>query len=309
MKSKITTSVGYASCHAGKMTMLLILALLVSAPAFGQRLFMKYQSAPGWQFEEEGKRRLFDYNDRMDFDGDGRPEMVLEQVNEQGERIDLFVVDPEDLDVVWHLDEARLAALGVHVPEEFPFAGFFGFSASDDEIRFAVFGGPRAGALKVIDPSTNQIFFEFPQGAGKTASADTLRFAIFDVDGDDYPDLIVNDPATQTVQVWGAETTRTATEGDIEVALLRLFQSYPNPFRASTTITYEVEQAGPVTVTVYDALGRKVKTLVDGHQPVGSHAVVWDGRDAAGQPVAAGTYFYRLLVGEAVMSKQAIRVK
>ncbi|MFQ5570717.1 MAG: FlgD immunoglobulin-like domain containing protein [Rhodothermales bacterium] len=88
-----------------------------------------------------------------------------------------------------------------------------------------------------------------------------------------------------------------------------LQQSYPNPFRTSTTITYDVEQPGPVTVTVYDALGRKVKTLVDAHQAVGSHAVVWDGREAGGQAVASGTYFYRLQVGEAVVIKQMVRVK
>ena len=306
-KSKISFAQSLRSCHASKMTTLLILTLLASIPAFGQGLGLKYQGPLGYYTTES---QIFDaYNDRMDFDGDGVPELVLEQVNEQGKRIEFLVINQADQSVLWILDESVNEALGVHVPEEFPFTGFFSFSATDDEIRFAVFGGPRAGALKVIDPSTNEIFFEFPRSEGKTAATDTLRFAIFDVDGDDYPDLIVNDPATQTVQVWGIETTSTATEEDIEAALLSLFQSYPNPFRTSMTITYEVEQPGPVTVTVYDALGRKVKTLVDARQPAGSHAVAWDGRDAGGQPVAAGTYFYRLCVGEAVMSKQAIRVK
>ena len=290
-----------------KMTTLLILTLLMSSPAFGQGLGLKYQGPLGYYTTES--QIINAYRDRMDFDGDGTPELILERVNEQGKRIEFVVINQADQSVLWILDESVNEALGVHVPEEFPFTGFFPFSASDDEIRFAVFGRPRAGALKVIDPSTNEIFFEFPRNAGKAASTDTLRFAIFDVDGDDYADLIINDPATQTVQVWGTETTSTATEDDIEAALSHLLQNYPNPFRTSTTITYEVEQPGSVTVTVYDALGRKVKTLVDARQPVGSHAVVWDGRDAGGQPVAAGTYFYRLLVGEAARSKQAIRVK
>lgn len=189
------------------------------------------------------------------------------------------------------------------------FIGFFPFAASDDEIRVAVFGGRSVGVLKIIDPSTNQVLFVFPQSANKVGSMDELRFAILDVDGDEYPDLIVSDPETQTVQVWGAKATNTATEDEIEAALLHLFQNYPNPFRTSTTIAYEVEQPGPVTVIVYDALGRKVKTLVDAQQPVGSHAVVWDGRDAGGQPVASGIYFYRLRVGDTVSSKQALRVR
>ena len=305
MQPKVDAS--KSNIHNSKMTTLFILTLLVSSPVFGQRLIKKYKSPPGYYTTES--QIIDDYSNRMDFDGDGRPEMVLEQVNDQGVRIDLFVVDPEDLDVLWHLDEAELAELGVHVPEEFPIIGFFSFSASDDEVRVAVFGGSAAGVLIHIDPRSNQILFVFPENAGKAAGTDTLRFAIFDIDGDDYVDLIVSDPATQTVQVWGAQTTSTATEDDIEAALSHLLQNYPNPFRTSTTITYEVEQPGPVRVTVYDALGRKVKTLVDAQQPVGSHHVTWDGRDAGGQAVAAGTYFYRLRVGEAVMSKQAIRIK
>ncbi len=114
------------------------------------------------------------------------------------------------------------------------------------------------------------------------------------------------DPAHHCV---GAEATNTATEEDIEAAQPSLFQSYPNPFRTTTTIAYAIEQPGPVTITVYDALGRAVKTLVDTHQPAGTHAVTWDGRDAGGKAVAAGMYVYHLRVGETTSSQQVIRVR
>ena len=304
MIPKNTTSVGCASYHASKPTVLFILTLLVNSFAFGQGLVNKYQSPPGFTLNRGGT--VPGYSDRMDFDGDGTPEIVLEQVNGEVLRIELVVINHEELVVMWQLDESALAALGI---ADLPFIGFFPFSASDDEIRVAVFGGRAAGLLKGVDPSTNQTLFVFPKSANKAGSTDELRFAIFDIDGDNYPDLIVSDPETQTVQVWGAEAVGTAIEADIEAALRPLFQSYPNPFRTSTTIAYEVEQPGPVTIIVYDALGRKVKTLVDAQQPMGVHQVVWDGRDGGGQAVAAGTYFYRLRVGEAVMSKQTIRLK
>ena len=64
-----------------------------------------------------------------------------------------------------------------------------------------------------------------------------------------------------------------------------------------------------MTITVYDLLGRAVRTLVDETQPVGRYEAAWDGRDAGGQPVASGTYFHRLCVGDRVSSKQAICVR
>ncbi|MFQ5570719.1 MAG: T9SS type A sorting domain-containing protein [Rhodothermales bacterium] len=279
--------------------------LLISIPAFGQ-FVKKYQSPSGFDLDLPGP--LPEYEERMDFDGDGTLELVLEHVDDQGNPIDFVVINHEQQVVLWRLDESDLDAIVDAQTDPWGFIGFFPFSPTDD-VRVAVFGGRIAGFLQGVDPATNQTLFVFPRSANKSGSADELRYAIFDVDGDSYPDLIVSDPATQTVQVWGVETTSTATEEDIEAALLHLFQSYPNPFRESTTITYEVKQPGPVTVTVYDALGRKVKTLVDAQQVPGSHAVTWDGRDAGGQAVAAGIYFYRLRLGDTVYSKQTIRVK
>ena len=68
----------------------------------------------------------------------------------------------------------------------------------------------------------------------------------------------------------------------------------PNPFNPSTTISYAVPHAGPVTLRIFDVAGRRVRTLHDGAQRAGYHTVVWDGRDGAGRGVASGTYYYRL---------------
>lgn len=73
-------------------------------------------------------------------------------------------------------------------------------------------------------------------------------------------------------------------------------QNHPNPFRPATTIDYDVTATDRVEITIYDASGKLVRTLVDGEQTPGSHHVVWDGRDNGGADVAAGTYFYRLTV-------------
>ena len=74
----------------------------------------------------------------------------------------------------------------------------------------------------------------------------------------------------------------------------RLFQSSPNPFHPMATLRFSLANDGPAKLNVFDVSGRKVRTLVDGDQLAGSHAVVWDGRDDRGTPVASGTYWARL---------------
>ncbi|RMH79556.1 MAG: T9SS C-terminal target domain-containing protein, partial [Calditrichaeota bacterium] len=72
--------------------------------------------------------------------------------------------------------------------------------------------------------------------------------------------------------------------------------NYPNPFNPSTTITYQLPQAGEVRLVIYNLLGQKVRTLVDARQEAGRYRVVWDGRSDAGAPVASGVYVYRFEV-------------
>ena len=78
----------------------------------------------------------------------------------------------------------------------------------------------------------------------------------------------------------------------------RLLPNTPNPFNPETLIRYELPKEGLVQLTVFNALGQKVRTLVQGVELAGAHAVRWDGRDESGVGVAGGMYFYRLEVGE-----------
>jgi hypothetical protein len=81
-----------------------------------------------------------------------------------------------------------------------------------------------------------------------------------------------------------------------------LMAAYPNPFAQSVTIRYTTV-AGPVRLTVYDVLGRRVRTLLNHAQPAGTHTVRWDGTDGAGRSLSAGVYVYRLEAGGEVLSR------
>ncbi|RMG61626.1 MAG: T9SS C-terminal target domain-containing protein, partial [Calditrichaeota bacterium] len=83
-----------------------------------------------------------------------------------------------------------------------------------------------------------------------------------------------------------------------------LGQNYPNPFNPTTTIPYALPQASPVRLVLYDALGRQVAVLVDGHQAAGRHQVRLDASQ-----LAAGIYFYRLQAGPFVQMKKLVLIK
>ena len=81
-----------------------------------------------------------------------------------------------------------------------------------------------------------------------------------------------------------------------------LLPNYPNPFNPETWIPYQLAEAAEVTVTVYAADGRVVRRFAIGHRQAGyytdkARAAYWDGRNAAGEPVASGVYFYVFRAG------------
>ena len=76
----------------------------------------------------------------------------------------------------------------------------------------------------------------------------------------------------------------------------RLGPNYPNPFNPATVIPYQLATGGYVRLEVFNLLGQRVATLVDGEQAAGSHTAVWTATDGVGRAVSAGVYVYRLLV-------------
>ncbi len=79
----------------------------------------------------------------------------------------------------------------------------------------------------------------------------------------------------------------------------QLLQNYPNPFNPETWIPYQLSQDSPVSVSIYDTTGKMIRKLSLGFQSAGFYnsrerAAYWDGRNALGERVASGIYFYQL---------------
>lgn len=89
-----------------------------------------------------------------------------------------------------------------------------------------------------------------------------------------------------------------------------LSQNYPNPFNPTTTIDFTVESRARVDLSVFDVAGRRIRILASGiHSPARVHRVHWNGRDDAGQPVASGVYFCRLVTEGFTQTRKMILLK
>jgi len=83
-----------------------------------------------------------------------------------------------------------------------------------------------------------------------------------------------------------------------------LIANYPNPFNPSTIISYQIPDDGLVTLKVFDALGREVKTLVNEFKSQGKYSVSFDASN-----LTSGVYFYQLRAGDFVSIKKMILMK
>jgi hypothetical protein len=98
--------------------------------------------------------------------------------------------------------------------------------------------------------------------------------------------------------------TSVSNETEESPALFALEQNYPNPFNPSTTISYSVQEAGAVNISVYNLMGQKVATLVDETKATGQYNVRWN---AAG--AASGMYYYRLEAGGQSITRKMTLIK
>jgi hypothetical protein len=119
-----------------------------------------------------------------------------------------------------------------------------------------------------------------------------MRFPIDNPFGISLKKVIIADAQNEAIQnmevavVYGT----VGVEEMVGPATATLQQNYPNPFTPSTTVEYDLENAGNADVQVYDLFGRRVAMLVQGWQTAGKHALTWDGRDDSGRLLPTGTY-------------------
>ena len=93
------------------------------------------------------------------------------------------------------------------------------------------------------------------------------------------------------------------------LAKYSLHQNFPNPFNPTTTLRYDLPEQGHVRITIYDMLGRDVKTLINEYQDPGYKSIIWDATNDYGKPVSAGMYLYQIQAGEYMQTKKMVYLK
>ena len=90
---------------------------------------------------------------------------------------------------------------------------------------------------------------------------------------------------------------------------LSLGANVPNPFNPTTTIRFDLPEAGQASLMIYNSLGQAVRTLAVGQHEAGAYSVVWDGFDDVGREAASGTYIYRLATDHGSLVRRMVLVR
>ncbi len=97
--------------------------------------------------------------------------------------------------------------------------------------------------------------------------------------------------------------------GDDAPKVFCLNPAFPNPFNASTSITFTLPKSARAELAVYSVTGQRVRTLVSGPITAGTHTATWDGRDDSGRAVSSGVYISRLTSGKNTATGRMALVK
>ena len=143
-------------------------------------------------------------------------------------------------------------------------------------------------------------------------AGDKLKVALYD-----DTNRIVSGPFQRTVTTGDIRNAFLSLElrvGDVQPQDTLLAQNFPNPFNPETWIPYQLNKSTEVKISIYDVSGRLVRSLDLGWQPTGSYmtpssAAYWDGRNAVGERVASGIYFYTLQTSDFAATRRMVILK
>ena len=134
---------------------------------------------------------------------------------------------------------------------------------------------------------------------------------VFDNIGKDTPYYI----AVTALDYWGNESRYS---GEVKIVSgqvsylpdkIELSENYPNPFNPGTSFNVSLPSERFIEMTIYNAVGQKIKTLVSAKYQAGYHVMSWDGSGEDGQQLAAGVYYCRLEVGNKLLTRRLLLLR
>ena len=165
------------------------------------------------------------------------------------------------------------------------------YSVYGTDLAAGAAAGPTATLLAIqdqcnyecgVDDSGHDFDFESYESTGRL---------VFEVDNVCMPDM-----TTQRVNTFWTNTALTELDEGAPVASkFELMGNYPNPFNPETKIRFSTEKNSQVKVTIYSILGEKVNVIQNSELKAGTYNISWRGKDAQGNKVPSGVYFYEVV--------------
>jgi hypothetical protein len=158
---------------------------------------------------------------------------------------------------------------------------------ADWSTEYTVANTPLIALESLVSGQTYTVFVQGKNSAGRWQSA----------------------PDYTTSKSWTVDIAAGIPKAEIQLPTRLTLRGYPNPFNPVITIGYTLPNNDTITLTVYDITGKKVTTLASGFQTIGSHSILWDGKDGHSIPVASGTYIIILNNGKRLISKKVTLIR
>ena len=156
------------------------------------------------------------------------------------------------------------------------------------------------------DDSSTYVFSELIQDTSLTLNlADNSQYywLIVAMDTDGF--MVGSNENTPNTMVVGT----LSIDGDQIPEVFALHQNYPNPFNPTTQIRYDLPEDALVNITIYDIMGRSIRSLVNSQQTAGYRSIQWNATNNLGEPVSAGMYIYMIQAGEFRQTKKMVLLK
>ena len=147
------------------------------------------------------------------------------------------------------------------------------------------------------------------QGQGSVSHQTIYTYTDNTVTDDETYDYRIADVDYDGNKVYHSMTVMGVSPGTTVPQSFILHQNYPNPFNPITQIKYELPKVSLVNITIYDMMGRQIRTLINNQQDAGYKSVQWNATNDAGQPVGAGLYLYTIQAGEFRQTKKMVLLK
>ena len=253
------------------------------------------------QYVVEGLAATYGFNSSVEFSPDSR--WIVGYTGRPDYRIKFWNIETQKVDFELPAGEVRTAGFS-------PDGRWFTTSIRSPD------GGTYAPGVQIWDTQTQRLVAEFSRPYQEVIfSPDGMTIAV------GYDNGRIHLLPIATVLPYLAQDIPVAVEPKgLQLSLFgtikrdALLPNYPNPFNPETWIPYQLAAAASVKIHIYNLMGQRVRTLDIGQQPAGGYlsrnrAAYWDGRNALGERVATGIYFYQLETNNFTATRRMVIVK